>query len=44
MRKTAFLFYSESGLGEEPMAELAEAGILIIDAKKLANYEMPSGL
>ncbi len=44
-RKTAFLFYSESGLGKEPTAMLAEAGILILDPAKLAGYEMPySGL
>ncbi len=43
-RKTAFLFYSESGLAEEAAATLAEAGILIVDAKKLATYEMPPGL
>ncbi|MCP4546820.1 MAG: hypothetical protein GY835_10195 [bacterium] len=43
-RKTAFLFYCESGLGEEPAAMLAEAGILIVDVNKLAGYEMPSGL
>ncbi len=43
-RKTAFLFYSEGGLGKEPAAMLAEAGILIIDAKKLASYEMPRAL
>jgi len=41
-RKTVFLFYSESGLREEPAAVLAEAGILVLDAAKLANYEMPS--
>jgi len=41
-RDTAFLFYSESGLGEEPAAMLAEAGILILDPAKLARYEMPS--
>jgi hypothetical protein len=41
-RDTVFLFYSESGLGEEPAAMLAEAGILILDPAKLARYEMPS--
>ena len=41
-KKTGFLFYSESGLGEEAAAMLAEAGILIIDVAKLAGYEMPS--
>jgi len=44
-RKTVFLFYSESGLGKEPAALLAEAGILILDPAKLARFEMPcSGL
>ncbi|MCP4657531.1 MAG: ATP-binding protein [bacterium] len=41
-RKTVFLFYSESGLGEESAAMLRQAGILILDAKKLARYEAPS--
>ena len=41
-RKTAFLFYSESGLREESAATLTEAGVLIVDVKKLAGYEMPS--
>ena len=41
-RKTAFLFYSESGLGEKAAAMLRRAGILIVDAAKLAGYEMPS--
>ena len=40
-RKTAFLFYSEGGLGEEAAATLAEAGVLIIDVERLAGYEMP---
>ncbi len=43
-RKTVFLFYSERGLGEKPAAMLHEAGILILDAAKLASYEMPAGL
>ncbi len=41
-RRTVFLFYSESGLSEKPAAALAEAGILIIDAARLARYETPS--
>ncbi len=41
-RKTVFLFYSESGLRDEAAAMLAEAGILVLDAAKLASYEMPS--
>ncbi|MCP4659500.1 MAG: hypothetical protein GY856_29180, partial [bacterium] len=41
-RKTVFLFYSEIGLRDEPAAMLAEAGILVLDAAKLASYEMPS--
>ena len=41
-RRTAFLFYSESGLGEEPAAMLAAAGILIVDVESLAGYEAPS--
>ena len=40
-RQTFFLFYSESGLGKEAAAALTEAGILIVDAAKLAGYEMP---
>ncbi len=41
-RKTAFLFYSESGLREETAAMLDEAGILTIDVEKLGGYEMPA--
>ena len=40
-RKTVFLFYSESGLGEESVARLHEAGILILDGEKLAGFEVP---
>jgi hypothetical protein len=40
-RTTAFLFYSESGVGGAAAAELAAAGILIVDDGKLAGYEMP---
>ncbi len=43
-RKTTFLLYGESGLGEKPAAMLVETGILIVDAKKLVGYEMPSRL
>jgi AAA+ ATPase superfamily predicted ATPase len=43
-RPTIFLFYSESGLGKKPAAMLSEAGILIVDAAKLATYETPTGL
>ena len=43
-RQTVFLFYSESGLSEKLAAMLASAGILIIDAAKLATYETPAGL
>ncbi len=43
-RRTVFLFYSESGLGEENAARLAEAGILILDPEKLAGFEAPAGL
>ncbi len=43
-RATVFLFYSESGLGEKLVATLTEAGILIVDAAKLATYETPPGL
>ncbi len=43
LRISAFLFYSEGGLGEKQAAMLAEAGILIVDAEKLASYEMPPG-
>ncbi len=41
-RQTLFVFYSESGLGEQAAALLTEAEILIVDAAKLAGYEMPS--
>jgi hypothetical protein len=40
-RQTAFLFYSESGLGEKSATLLAEAGILVIDPAKLASFEVP---
>ncbi len=43
-RKTVFLFYSESGLSEKLAAMLTAAGILIIDAAKLATCEAPAGL
>ncbi len=43
-RETAFLFYSESGLSKQLTAALTEAGILIVDASKLARYETPAGL
>ncbi|MCP4592935.1 MAG: hypothetical protein GY842_19540, partial [bacterium] len=42
-RKTVFLFYSEGGLSMESAAMLTEAGILILDAERLASYETPSG-
>ncbi|MCP4590758.1 MAG: hypothetical protein GY842_08435, partial [bacterium] len=38
-RQTVFLFYSESGLGNEAVAILHEAGILILDPEKLAGFE-----
>ncbi len=38
-RRTAFLFYSESGLAEEAAARLHGAGIGILDPKKLAGFE-----
>ncbi len=38
-RSTVFLFYSESGLGEDATAALAEAGIPILDPAMLAGYE-----
>ena len=38
-RKTAFLFYSESGLGEDAAAMLEEAGVLVLDPAKLARFE-----
>jgi hypothetical protein len=40
-RRTASLFYSESGVGEEAAAELAVGGVLVVDADRLAGYEMP---
>jgi hypothetical protein len=40
-RRTMFLFYSESGLSQEAKVTLAEAGVLILDPKKLARYEVP---
>jgi hypothetical protein len=43
-RKTAFLFYSDSGLSAALATMLGEAGILILDAEKLAGYETPPGL
>ncbi|MCP4201426.1 MAG: hypothetical protein GY769_05765 [bacterium] len=38
-RRAVFFFYSESGLGEEAIAALAEAGVLVLDSAKLASYE-----
>ena len=35
-RTTVFLFYSESGLSEEAVTLLRAAGILVLDAEKLA--------
>jgi len=43
-RKTVFLFYSESGLGEEGAALLHEAGIRLLDPEKLAGFEASPGL
>ncbi len=43
-RETVFLFYSESGLGGEAAATLADAGILRLDADKLAGFEAPAGM
>ncbi len=38
-RRAVFLFYSESGLGEDAVAALHEAGVLVLDPAKLAGYE-----
>ncbi len=38
-RRTIFLFYSESGLGEDTAAMLDEAGVLVLDPAKLARFE-----
>jgi hypothetical protein len=38
-RKTVFLFYSESGLAEKAATALHKAGILVLDAEKLAGFE-----
>ena len=38
-RRAAFLFYSESGLGEEAAATLHAAGIEVLDPEKLAGFE-----
>jgi hypothetical protein len=38
-RRTVFLFYSESGLGDGAAALLHEAGILVLDPQKLASVE-----
>ncbi len=38
-RRTVFLFYSESGLGEEAAALLDEAGVLVLDPERLAGFE-----
>ncbi len=40
-RRTAFLFYSESGLAEEATAMLHAAGIGVLDPEKLAGFEAP---
>ncbi|MCP4119528.1 MAG: hypothetical protein GY737_29840, partial [Desulfobacteraceae bacterium] len=42
--RTIFLFYSESGLSEEAAVRLCEAGILLLDAEKLAGFEASGGL
>lgn len=38
-KKTIFLFYSENGLNDDGAAILADAGILLMDPKKLAAFE-----
>ena len=38
-RKTMFLFYSESGLGGQAAAALAEAGIRVLEPARLAGFE-----
>ncbi len=38
-RRTVFLFYSESGLGEDAAAMLDEAGVLVLDPARLARFE-----
>ncbi|MCP4057796.1 MAG: hypothetical protein GY738_10865, partial [Pseudoalteromonas sp.] len=38
-RRTLFLFYSQSGVAAEAAARLGEAGILLLDADKLAGFE-----
>ncbi len=44
LKKAAiFLFYSESGVGDEAAARLHEAGILILDPEKLAGFEATAG-
>jgi hypothetical protein len=43
-RNTVFLFYSESGLGQEAAAMLTEAGISVLDPEKLAGFEAFPGL
>ena len=42
-RTTVFLFYSESGLSEEGVTMLRAAGILLLDAEKLAGFEATPG-
>ena len=37
--ETVFLFYSESGVNANVTAALADAGVLVIDPKKLAAFE-----
>ncbi len=39
-RQTVFLFYSESGLSKKAVELLREAGILVIDPNKLADFEV----
>ena len=39
-RRTVFLFYSESGLSEKAAILLHEAGILVLDPKRLAGFEV----
>ncbi len=40
-KAAVFLFYSESGLGSDAVALLAEAGVLVLEPAKLASFECP---
>jgi hypothetical protein len=43
-KQAAFLFYSESGLADEAAARFRDAGVLVLDPKKLVAFETGGAL